>query len=172
MVSKTLSHNLNFSFLNRISLLLISSSYQIAFTRLRGPRFRSYTTRKISRVWPGIEPETSWMAVSRASQLSNCSKQPSRRTLASLLLSFLPFHTKTKLIKWASCVCVCVCARACVCVRMCVRAFMRVSVCLWSLPNNFQTSYPIYTKFCITYIINIGYGTGTLRRSRKWTRMI
>ena len=38
---------LNFSFLNRISLLLISSSYPIVLARLGGPRSRSYTSRKI-----------------------------------------------------------------------------------------------------------------------------
>ena len=50
VVSKVLSLNLNFSFLNRISLLLISSSYSIGLTRLGGPRSRPYTSRKISRV--------------------------------------------------------------------------------------------------------------------------
>ena len=63
-LSKRLSLNLNFSFLNRISLLLISSSYPIiVLTRLGGPRSTPYTSRKISRVKPGIEPGTSWMAV-------------------------------------------------------------------------------------------------------------
>ena len=51
----------------------------------------------------------------------------------SLLVLFLHFRRKTRLIKQASvCVCVCVC------------------VCLCSIlvpPNNFQTSYPIDTKF-------------------------
>ena len=37
VVSKALSLNFNFSFLNRISLLLISSSYPIILTRLGGP---------------------------------------------------------------------------------------------------------------------------------------
>ena len=45
-----LSLNLNFSFLNRILLLVISSSYPIGLMRLGGPRSRPYTTRKISRV--------------------------------------------------------------------------------------------------------------------------
>ena len=63
---KRLSVNLNFSFLNRISPLLISSSYPVVLTRLGGPRSRLYTSRKISRVWPGIEPGTSWTAVRRA----------------------------------------------------------------------------------------------------------
>ena len=40
LVSKLLSLNFNFSFLNRISLLLISSSYPIVLTRLGGPRSR------------------------------------------------------------------------------------------------------------------------------------
>ena len=66
VASKALSLNLNFSFVNRISLLLISSSYPIVLTRLGGSRSRSYTSRKISRVQPGIEPGTSWMAVRRA----------------------------------------------------------------------------------------------------------
>ena len=47
VVSKALSLNLNFSFLNQISLLLISSSYPIGLTRLGGPHSRSYTSRKI-----------------------------------------------------------------------------------------------------------------------------
>ena len=51
VVSKALSLNLNFSFLNRIWLLLISSSYPIVLTRLGVPRSRPYT---------------SWMAVRRA----------------------------------------------------------------------------------------------------------
>ena len=50
VVSKVLSLNLNFSFLNWISLLLISSSYPIVLTRLGGPRSRPYTSKKISRV--------------------------------------------------------------------------------------------------------------------------
>ena len=37
VVSKALSLNLNFTFLNRILLLLISSSYPIGLTRLGGP---------------------------------------------------------------------------------------------------------------------------------------
>ena len=65
-LAKRLSLNLNFSFLNRISLLLISSSDPIVFTRLGRPRSRPYTSRKISMVQPGIEPGTSWMAVRRA----------------------------------------------------------------------------------------------------------
>ena len=50
VVCKALSLNLNFSFLNRISLLVISSSYPIGLTRLGGPRSKPYTPRKISRV--------------------------------------------------------------------------------------------------------------------------
>ena len=66
VVSKALIPQLYFSFLNRISLLLISSSYPIVLTRLGGPRSRPYTSRNISRVQSGIEPGTSWMAVRRA----------------------------------------------------------------------------------------------------------
>ena len=40
VVSKMLSLNLNFSFLNQISLLLISSGYPIGLTRLGGPHSR------------------------------------------------------------------------------------------------------------------------------------
>ena len=46
--NKSLSLNLNFSFLNRISL--ISSSYPIFLTRLCRPHSRHYTGRQISRV--------------------------------------------------------------------------------------------------------------------------
>ena len=49
MVSKALYLNLTFGFLNRISLLILST-YPIVLTMLRGPRSRSYTSRKISRV--------------------------------------------------------------------------------------------------------------------------
>ena len=49
-LAKRLSLKLKFSFLNRISLLLMSSSYPIVLTRLGGPRSRPYTSRKISRV--------------------------------------------------------------------------------------------------------------------------
>ena len=62
-LAKRLSLNLNFSFFNRNSLLLESSSYPIVLTRLGGPRSRPYTSRKISRVLPGIEPGTSWVSV-------------------------------------------------------------------------------------------------------------
>ena len=62
-LAKRLSLNLHFSFLNRISLLLISSSYPFVLRRLGGPRSRPYTSRKISGVQPGTEPGTSWMAV-------------------------------------------------------------------------------------------------------------
>ena len=65
-LAKRLSLYLNFSFLNRISLLLISSTYPIVLMRLGGPRSRPYTPRNISRIYPGIEPGTSWMAVRRA----------------------------------------------------------------------------------------------------------
>ena len=41
--TKSLSLNLNFSFLNRISLLVISNSYPVVLTRLGGPRSRPYT---------------------------------------------------------------------------------------------------------------------------------
>ena len=42
VVRKALSFNLNFSFLIRISLLLISSSYPIVLTSVGGPRSRPY----------------------------------------------------------------------------------------------------------------------------------
>ena len=51
----------------------------------------------------------------------------------SFFLVLFLFWKKKRLIKWAAGVCVCVC----VC----------VSVQFWSPPNNFQTSYPINTKF-------------------------
>ena len=54
VVCKAISLNLNFSFLNRISLLLTSSSYQIFLTKLGGHRSRPYTSRKIlgyTREW-------------------------------------------------------------------------------------------------------------------------
>ena len=50
VVSEALSLNLNSSFLNRISLLLISSSYPIVLTRLDEFSSRPYISRKISRV--------------------------------------------------------------------------------------------------------------------------
>ena len=49
-LAKRLSFNLNFSFLNRISLLLIWSSYPIVLTRLGGPLSSHIASRKISRV--------------------------------------------------------------------------------------------------------------------------
>ena len=58
-LTKLLSLNLNFSFINRISLLLISSSYPIALMRLGGARSR-----------PGIKLDTSWMAVRHANHYS------------------------------------------------------------------------------------------------------
>ena len=66
LLAKRLSLNLYFSFLNRISLLIIWSSYPIVLTRLGGPRFRPYTSRKISRIQPGIESGTYWMTVRRS----------------------------------------------------------------------------------------------------------
>ena len=63
VVSKVLSLNLNFSFLNWISLLLVSKSHPIVLTRLGGPCSRPYTYRKISMVYLGIKPRTSWMTV-------------------------------------------------------------------------------------------------------------
>ena len=65
-LEKRLSLNLNFNFLNRISLLLIQIANLIVLVRLAGPRSRPYTRRKISRIYPAIEPGTSWMAVRRA----------------------------------------------------------------------------------------------------------
>ena len=66
VASKALSLTSNFSFVDRMSLLLISNSYTIVLTRLYGPRSRPYTSRKFSKIWPGIEPETSWLVVRRA----------------------------------------------------------------------------------------------------------
>ena len=60
----SLKLNLNFSFINRISLLLISSSYPIILTGLDGPRFRPYTSRSISRI--------SWLSVRRANHRRQC----------------------------------------------------------------------------------------------------
>ena len=50
VVSKALFLNLNFNFLNRNSLLLLSNSYPIVLSSLGGPRSRPYTFRKKSRV--------------------------------------------------------------------------------------------------------------------------
>ena len=61
-LAKRLSLNLNFSFFNQISLLLISSSYPIILTRLGGPRSRPYTFYGRG-LYPGIEPGTFWTAV-------------------------------------------------------------------------------------------------------------
>ena len=49
-------YNLDFSFLNLISLLFISSSYPNCRMRLGGIRSRTYTAKKVSRIWRGIEP--------------------------------------------------------------------------------------------------------------------
>ena len=49
-LAKCLSLNLNFSFLNWILLLFISSGYPIVIMRLGGLHSRPYTSRKISRV--------------------------------------------------------------------------------------------------------------------------
>ena len=55
------------------------------------------------------------------------------------LVLFLHFRRKTRLIKWASaCVCLCVCLCVCVCVSV---------YNFGPPPNNFQTTYPIDTKF-------------------------
>ena len=59
------SLNLNFSFLNWISLFLISSSYPIVLTRLGEPRSRSNSLlpEKICSAWPGLEPATSEIVI-------------------------------------------------------------------------------------------------------------
>ena len=49
VVSEAPSLNLSFNFLIQILLLLISRSYPIVLTRLGGPRFRSYSSRKVCR---------------------------------------------------------------------------------------------------------------------------
>ena len=49
-LAKRLSLNLNFSFLNRISLLLISSSYPIVLTRLGGPHSNFSVTSPTSQL--------------------------------------------------------------------------------------------------------------------------
>ena len=48
-LAKLLFLNLNFCFLNRFSLLPISSSYAIVLTTLGAPLFTPYTSKKISR---------------------------------------------------------------------------------------------------------------------------
>ena len=61
------------------------------------------------------------------------------------LVLFLNFHRKTILIKWAS-----VCACGCACVWVGRQAGVHAYVCLHMIldpPNNFQTTYPIDTKF-------------------------
>ena len=75
-LAKRLSLNLNFSFLNRISLFLISSSHPIVLTRLGGLLSRPYTSRKISRY---IEPLISWIAVTMLATI------PIRRSLEDFL---------------------------------------------------------------------------------------
>ena len=47
VVSKALSLNLNFSFLNRISLFFIPSNYETGLPRLGGPRYKPQTPEKI-----------------------------------------------------------------------------------------------------------------------------
>ena len=68
--------------------------------------------------------------------------------LIVFLVLLLHFRRKAVLIKWAS-VEVCMCMRACVCVCVCVLfVCVCVCVCVILVPhNNFQTSYPIDTKF-------------------------
>ena len=51
VVNKAVSLNLNFSFLNRISLLLTSSSYPIVLTSLGKLRSRPHIIIKISSVY-------------------------------------------------------------------------------------------------------------------------
>ena len=60
VVSKVLSTNLNFSFLNRIFQLL-SSSYPILFSRGWVDPVPDLIRPEKSRVLPGIELVTSWM---------------------------------------------------------------------------------------------------------------
>ena len=62
------------------------------------------------------------------------------------LVSLVSFSKKKKTFKMGSrCVCVCVSVYVCVCV--CVSVCVCVCVQFWSPPINFQTSYPIDTKF-------------------------
>ena len=80
------------------------------------------------------------------------------------LVLFLHFRRKQRLIKWASvCQCVCVCFCACVCAhvslcasaRACVCVCVCVCVCACTIlvpPNNFQTIYPIDTKFWLRIV--------------------
>ena len=53
------------------------------------------------------------------------------------------------------CVCVCLCVCVCVCLCLCVSVFVCVCVCLCKIlvpPINFQTSYPIDTKFWLDIV--------------------
>ena len=98
-LAKCLSLNLNFSFLNRISLLLISSSYPIVLTKLGGPRSRPYrpTSRKMSRVQPRIERGTSWMAVRRANHYT---KQQVIPTLLEIKKWLIDVRRTACLVQW------------------------------------------------------------------------
>ena len=87
VVRKTLSLNLNASFLSRFSLLLISSNYVLVLTRMGGPRPRPYTPRKIYRVEPGIVAGTSWMTVRRANHYT--------KVIFKFLYFVLPYNQLT-----------------------------------------------------------------------------
>ena len=65
------------------------------------------------------------------------------------LLSALSQKNKTYKIGLGVCVCVCVCVCVYICVCLCV------CVKFWSTRNNFQTSYPIDTKFWLYIYIYI-----------------
>ena len=68
LAAKRLSLNLNLSFLNRISLLLILVATQLSSRGWVDPFPDPILIEKISRVQPGIEVGTSWLAVRRADQ--------------------------------------------------------------------------------------------------------
>ena len=73
------------------------------------------------------------------------------------LVLFLHFCRKTRLIKQAS---VCLCVYLCVCVSLSL--CVCVCVCLFKIlapPNNFQTSYPIDTKFWLHIVSYRNYPT-------------
>ena len=61
--------------------------------------------------------------------------------LCFYFFSLVYFLKKKRLIKWVAGEWVCVCECVCVCVSVCM------SVVSFGPPNNFQTSYPIDTKF-------------------------
>ena len=130
-LAKRLSRNINFSFLCRISLLLTSSSYPVASTKLGGFCFRPYIPRQISTLTYSREMNPVY--------LGWYSDMLITKLVIIIIIIIITLYYVIKRDRVLECTCVmcsyvceiCEFVCVCVCVCVCVWKYEWVSVFAW-----------------------------------------